>query len=63
MTAEEIVRQRYPEAFAWQDDEGHWYISLPHIGESQDDEHEATSDQREANAWQDAAQRIEAQSE
>lgn len=56
--AERRVKAVWPDAFAWQDEEGHWYISLPHLGESQDDERMAISDQREEAAWLDAASRL-----
>lgn len=57
-SAEEKVKERWPDAFAWQDEDGHWYISLPHLGESQNDDHNALNTQREESAWADAASRL-----
>lgn len=52
--AEQRVKAKYPDALEWQDDMGHWYISLPHLGESQSDQEETAE-----SAWADAASRLE----
>lgn len=39
------VKDRHPDAFCWMDEDGHYYISLPHLGDAETEE----------NAWKIAA--------
>lgn len=45
LSDEQKVRQMWPDAHCWQDEDGHFYISLPHLGDAETEE----------NAWKIAA--------